>query len=96
MQQDKYLASKLQQTGMYTLKSTIVKHAYKHNIVCKEVDKYFPSSQICSKCGHRDNSMKDLSKRTFVCEKCGAKIDRDLNAALNLKQQWDKDIKVIS
>lgn len=89
MQQNNDLSPKLQQTGMYSLKITIVQHAKKHNIVCKEVDRYFASSQICSKCGHRDSGMKDLSKRTFVCEKCGAIIDRDLNAALNLKKQWN-------
>lgn len=96
MMQKKDLAPILQQTGWGVLKETVVQHAKKHNIVCKEVDRYFASSQICSACGHRDSSMKDLSKRTFVCEKCGAIIDRDLNAALNLKKQWNEDIKVIS
>lgn len=44
----------------------------------------FPSSQICSKCGNR---WKDTSHRkTYVCPCCGAKIDRDLNAAINLSR----------
>lgn len=89
MMQKKELAPILQQTGWGVLKETVIHHAKKHNIVCKEVDRYFASSQICSQCGeYRDSGMKDLSKRTFVCEKCGAIIDRDLNAALNLKKQW--------
>lgn len=46
-------------------------------------DKYFPSSQICSKCGRIHSEMKDVSKRTLECE-CGNVIDRDYNSALNL------------
>ena len=46
-------------------------------------DKYFPSSQICSKCGKIHSEMKDVSKRTLECE-CGNIIDRDYNSALNL------------
>lgn len=49
---------------------------------CIEADKYYPSSQLCSVCGHR-HSMP-LNQRTYVCEQCGAVIDRDLNAARNL------------
>jgi putative transposase len=46
-------------------------------------DKFFPSSQICSKCGERHSEMKDVTKRTLEC-KCGNIIDRDYNSALNL------------
>ncbi|SES63188.1 RNA-guided endonuclease InsQ/TnpB family protein [Anaerobranca gottschalkii] len=47
-------------------------------------EKFYPSSKICSSCG----SIKDklsLSERTFICNVCGYKIDRDLNASINLK-----------
>ena len=47
------------------------------------VDKYFPSSQICSKCGERHSEMKDVTNRTLKC-KCGNIIDRDYNSAINL------------
>ena len=43
----------------------------------------FPSSKQCSGCGHKKNDLS-LSEREYVCEECGVKIDRDLNAALNL------------
>ena len=46
-------------------------------------DKYYPSSQICSKCGQRHPEMKDVTNRTLKC-KCGNIIDRDYNSALNL------------
>ena len=47
------------------------------------VDKFFPSSQICSKCGKRHFEMKDVTKRTLEC-KCGNIINRDYNSAINL------------
>ena len=49
---------------------------------CIEADKYYPSSQLCSVCGQRHRM--PLNQRTYVCEQCGAVIDRDLNAARNL------------
>ena len=48
------------------------------------VSPYYASSQICSQCGHKDKSMKDLNKRKYHCSECGNKIDRDINASLNL------------
>ncbi len=43
----------------------------------------FPSSKRCSSCGHKKKELS-LSEREYECEECGLKIDRDLNAALNL------------
>ena len=43
----------------------------------------FPSSKRCSGCGHKKKELS-LSEREYECEECGLKIDRDLNAALNL------------
>ena len=51
-----------------------------------EVDKYFPSSKTCSNC-HSLKADLDLGDRTYICQSCGLKIDRDLNAALNLRQE---------
>jgi putative transposase len=44
----------------------------------------FPSTRLCSRCGHLNGKMP-LSQRVFRCEACGLEMDRDLNAALNLK-----------
>ena len=48
------------------------------------VDRYFPSTKRCSSCGNVKDHI-DLGERVYRCEHCGAVIDRDLNAALNLK-----------
>lgn len=51
-----------------------------------KVDKWFPSSQICSCCGMRHKDMKELSIRTMKCN-CGLVLDRDHNAAINIKKE---------
>lgn len=56
--------------------------SYKANII-RKADRYFPSTKRCSKCGHVKDTIA-LSERTYVCEHCGAVIDRDINAAINL------------
>lgn len=48
-----------------------------------QVDRYFPSSKMCSCCGNIKKDLK-LSDRTYVCSNCGLVIDRDYNAAINL------------
>ena len=49
-----------------------------------KVDKWYASSQICSKCGNKKKIT--LNERTYTCE-CGNNIDRDLNAAINIKNE---------
>ena len=47
-------------------------------------DRWFPSSKMCSECGSIKSELK-LSDRPFVCSECGFDEDRDLNAAINLR-----------
>lgn len=51
-----------------------------------EVDRYFPSSKTCSNCGHLNQALT-LADRTYLCPSCGTAIDRDMNAALNLRKE---------
>ncbi len=48
------------------------------------VDRFYPSSQLCSACGAQWPGTKDLKVRRWVCPKCGAVLDRDTNAAVNI------------
>ena len=50
-------------------------------------DKWFPSTQICSCCGHRKegNDKLKLSDRIYICNNCDEVMDRDYNSACNLK-----------
>jgi putative transposase len=47
------------------------------------VDRFFPSSKTCSKCGTKRDNLK-LSDRIYICNSCNLVIDRDLNASLNI------------
>ena len=50
------------------------------------VDRFYPSSKMCSNCGDRYDRLK-LSDRTWICPICGRQHDRDKNAAKNLKKE---------
>ena len=49
------------------------------------IDRFFPSSKTCSVCGWKKEDLS-LSDRVFECKNCGTKIDRDLNAAINIQR----------
>ena len=66
----------------YFLKK-LEENSEKFGNIIVHADKFFPSSQICSKCGERHSEMKDVTNRTLKC-KCGNIIDRDCNSAINL------------
>ena len=51
-----------------------------------KVNKYFPSSQLCSCCNYRKTDLT-LNQRSWVCPICGLKHDRDHNAAINIKKE---------
>ena len=47
------------------------------------IDRYYPSSQICHVCGHRDGK-KSEDIRNWVCPNCHSELDRDINASINI------------
>lgn len=51
-----------------------------------EVDRFFPSSKLCSCCGFKNNSLT-LSIRDWICPECNTQHDRDENAAKNLRTE---------
>lgn len=60
---------------------------YWNSIYLQRVGRFFPSTKMCSGCGHVKKEMP-LNKRAYLCDCCGLEIDRDLNAAINLRNQF--------
>lgn len=54
-----------------------------NGVTIVKADRFYPSSKTCSVCGNIKQELK-LSDRTYHCDKCGAILDRDYNASLNL------------
>ena len=58
-----------------------------------KVDRYYPSSKTCSNCGFINQSLK-LSDRIWTCNECQSKLDRDLNASINILKEGINKIGV--
>lgn len=77
------LAKAIQEVGFYKFKETLVNKALVNNKQVVFIDRFYPSSKTCSVCGYKKRDLM-LSDREWVCPKCGAKHDRDINAAMNI------------
>lgn len=74
---------KVSDLSYYAFQSMLNYKCEKHGKKFIKIGRFEPSSQICSCCGHRQKL--SLNDRTYVCPECGLKIDRDTNAALNIR-----------
>ena len=57
-----------------------------------KVNRYYPSSQLCNKCGYQNKELKDYSIRNWICPKCDCNHERDYNAANNI---LDKGLEML-
>lgn len=82
MMKNRHLSKAIAKQCLYEFKRQIQYKCEKYGIDFLEADKWYPSSKMCSSCGNIKKDLK-LSDRTYECV-CGHKMDRDLNAAINL------------
>ena len=76
----------IQDAAIYDSMRIIERKMMSNGIQVIYADDQYPSSQLCSNCGHRQNIGR---KETYVCPECGTVINRDYNAALNLAKLAD-------
>ena len=83
MLKNKYLAKDVFNCSFYTIKKHLIRKAREQGIPIRLVDRFYPSSRLCSTCGNYKSDLK-LSQRLYHCCNCGIKIDRDFNASINI------------
>lgn len=93
MMKNKHLSKAVQEQCFYEFRRQIEYKAAWNNILVIVADRFFPSSKLCSSCGAVKKDLK-LSDRIYKCE-CGNVIDRDYQAALNLKIYGENVLKSV-
>ena len=91
MMKNRHLSEAIQQQGLSEFRRQIEYKAKWNNIPLIVADRFFPSSKMCSCCGHIKKDLK-LSDRIYKCE-CGNIINRDFQASLNLKKYGEDVLK---
>lgn len=86
MMKNHYLAKSIQELSLYRFKEMLRYKAewYGRDII--EIDRFFPSSKLCNCCNYKNNLLY-LENREWVCPSCETKLDRDMNAAINIKNE---------
>ena len=84
MQKNKGISAQLQITGFSKFINMLSDWVRYTKIILQKIDRYYHSSKMCSCCGYIKEDLK-LSDRTYKCPHCGFVINRDLNAAINIK-----------
>ena len=83
IQQNKYLSQSVSDVGWHEFRRQLEYKAKWYGRIISFVDKWYPSSQICSNCGN-NTGKKSLDIREFDCPYCGKHHDRDINASINI------------
>lgn len=92
MMKNRKLSNAFQQIGIGYFIEWLKTKCTEYEIELRQVDRFYPSSQICSSCGFRKKM--PLHLRTYDCNNCGSSLDRDLNAAINLKNSKNYTVLV--
>ena len=84
MQKNHYIAKGLNENPISEIIRVLKYKANWKNKKLIQIDRYYPSSQICSICNYQNKEVKDLSIRHWECPKCHTIHDRDFNASVNI------------
>lgn len=84
MMKNKHLSKAIAGQSFYYFRKWLEYQCKRNGIELRLVDRFYPSSKLCSNCGLKKLDLK-LKDRVYICD-CGNQIDRDLNAAINLER----------
>ena len=84
MYQTKSIAKHLVNIPLAEIKRVLEYKCLWQNKKLITINRYYPSSQVCSVCEYQNKELKDLSIRKWECPKCGSIHDRDINASINI------------
>ena len=84
MYQNHHIAKSLTNTPLGELIRILKYKCNWQNKKLIQINRYYPSSQICSRCGYKNEKVKDLSLRKWECPECHTAHDRDYNASENI------------
>jgi putative transposase len=80
---DRHLSRAIADVGFFEFRRQLDYKAAMASSTVVVVDRWFPSSKLCSACGVKNENLT-LCERTWTCASCGTSHDRDVNAAVNL------------
>ena len=92
LMKNRKLSKSIADVGWSMFINMIIYKAERYGKELIQIDQWYPSSQICSHC-HQNNGKKALSIREWTCTYCHTKHDRDINAAINIR---NKGLELIS
>ena len=85
---NRHLSKALSDAAFGTIRTQVEYKSERYSSSLILADRFFPSSQLCSNCGHRQKM--PLKVRLYDCTACLTRLDRDLNASLNL-EKYDRE-----
>lgn len=93
MMKNHNLARSIQELSLNRFKTILEYKANWYNRDVIQVDRFFPSSKLCSSCGFKNDKL-ELKDREWICPKCGKNNDRDFNASLNIEREGIRILQI--
>ncbi len=84
---------KVSDYGFYSFLQALKSQGNKYNCKIHQIDRFFPSSKTCNNCGFIYKEL-NIKERSWLCPECKTKLDRDLNASINILREGASSLGV--